>query len=191
MIFEQRIDLMRDQNVSETVTDMRHTLIEGLVAKHIPEHAYPEQWDVSGLREELQRVIGLDHCRSRTGRRKRALLTRRCCRRLQQRVDRHMAAKSAQWGPEVMPLRREDNSSADARSPVARAPHHARSSARQVIGLRGYGQRDPLQEYKSEAFELFRSLISHMREAVTAQLMRVEIVPPDPEATADACNGGA
>jgi preprotein translocase subunit SecA len=53
---------------------------------------------------------------------------------------------------------------------------------RQVIGLRGYGQRDPLQEYKSEAFSLFESMIAHLREAVTAQLMRVEIVPPQEQA---------
>ena len=52
---------------------------------------------------------------------------------------------------------------------------------RQVIGLRGYGQRDPLQEYKSEAFSLFEALIAHLREAVTGQLMRVEIVPPEEE----------
>ena len=51
---------MRDQNVSETVTDMRHGLIEGLVSKHIPEHAYAEQWDVAGLRDELKRVLDLD-----------------------------------------------------------------------------------------------------------------------------------
>ena len=51
---------------------------------------------------------------------------------------------------------------------------------RQVIGLRGYGQRDPLNEYKAEAFALFESLISHLREAVTAQLMRVEVVQQQP-----------
>jgi preprotein translocase subunit SecA len=50
---------------------------------------------------------------------------------------------------------------------------------RQVIGLRGYGQRDPLQEYKSEAFGLYEAMTAHLREAVTAQLMRVEIVPPE------------
>ena len=50
---------------------------------------------------------------------------------------------------------------------------------RQVIGLRGYGQRDPLQEYKSEAFNLYETMTAHLREAVTAQLMRVEIVPPE------------
>jgi preprotein translocase subunit SecA len=53
---------------------------------------------------------------------------------------------------------------------------------RQVIGLRGYGQRDPLQEYKTEAFNLFQEMSAHLREAVTAQLMRVEIVPPEQEA---------
>src|SRR4029077_1644040 len=53
---------------------------------------------------------------------------------------------------------------------------------RQVIGLRGYGQRDPLQEDKSEAFSLFEAMIAHLREAVTAQLMRVEIVPPEEQA---------
>ncbi|MFX8445263.1 preprotein translocase subunit SecA, partial [Acinetobacter baumannii] len=48
-IFDQRIDLMRDQNVAETVADMRHALVDDLVAKHVPEHAYAEQWDVAGL----------------------------------------------------------------------------------------------------------------------------------------------
>jgi preprotein translocase subunit SecA len=52
---------------------------------------------------------------------------------------------------------------------------------RQVIGLRGYGQRDPLNEYKAEAFNLFEAMIANLREAVTAQLMRVEIVPQPPE----------
>jgi preprotein translocase subunit SecA len=53
---------------------------------------------------------------------------------------------------------------------------------RQVIGLRGYGQRDPLQEYKTEAFNLFQEMSAHLREAVTAQLMRVEIIPPEEQA---------
>jgi preprotein translocase subunit SecA len=52
---------------------------------------------------------------------------------------------------------------------------------RQVVGLRGYGQRDPLNEYKAEAFALFEGMISHLREAVTAQLMRVEVVQQQPE----------
>src|SRR6266571_7181239 len=60
VIFEQRVDLMRDENVADTVADMRHDVIEDLVAKHVPENAYPEQWDTPGLKEELGRVLGLD-----------------------------------------------------------------------------------------------------------------------------------
>jgi len=63
---------------------------------------------------------------------------------------------------------------------------------RQVIGLRGYGQRDPLQEYKTEAFKTcFQEMSAHLREAVTAQLMRVEIVPPEEPAAAAAADGSA
>src|SRR5690606_20268814 len=179
VIFEQRIDLMRDQNVSETVTDMRHTLIEGLVAKHIPEHAYPEQWDVSGLREELQRVIGLD-LPVEDWAKEEGIADEEMLSRLQQRVDEHMAAKSAQWGPEVMRYV-EKTILLQTLDHLWREHLIMLDHLRQVIGLRGYGQRDPLQEYKSEAFELFESLIAHLREAVTAQLMRVEIVPPEEE----------
>src|SRR6266850_1840286 len=60
VIFEQRVDLMRDENVAETVADMRRAVVEDLIAKHVPENAYPEQWDVKGLKEDLTRVLGLD-----------------------------------------------------------------------------------------------------------------------------------
>src|SRR5262249_23116492 len=60
VIFEQRLELMRDETVDETIADMRHAMIEDLVAKHVPENAYPEQWDTPGLKEELKRVLGLE-----------------------------------------------------------------------------------------------------------------------------------
>src|SRR5215207_4840105 len=60
VIFEQRVEWMRDDNLAETITDMRHDVIHDLVAKHVPENAYPEQWDTKGLKEELKRVLGLD-----------------------------------------------------------------------------------------------------------------------------------
>ncbi len=177
VIFEQRIDLMRDQNVAETVADMRHVLVEDLVAKHIPEHAYAEQWDVAGLREELVRVLGLDlpveEWAKEEGIADEEMLTR-----IEQRADEHMAAKSAQWGPEVMRYV-EKSILLQTLDHLWREHLIMLDHLRQVIGLRGYGQRDPLQEYKSEAFALFEGLIAHLREAVTAQLMRVEIVPPE------------
>src|SRR5207237_9165793 len=60
VIFDQRVDLMKDENVAGTIADMRHAVIDDLVAKHVPENAYPEQWDTPGLKAELERVLGLD-----------------------------------------------------------------------------------------------------------------------------------
>ena len=76
VIFEQRLELMRDEQVDETIVDMRHAVIDELVAKHIPENAYPEQWDIAGLDEAL-RECSPSTCRSRTGRRKKASPTRK------------------------------------------------------------------------------------------------------------------
>src|SRR5882757_7159443 len=118
---------MKDESVAETVADMRHAFVDDVVAKHVPEHVYAEQWDVAGLKEELKRVLDIELP-----------------------VD--------EW---------------------AREEGIADEELLSRIEQRGYGQRDPLQEYKSEAFNLFETMIAHLREAVTAQLMRVEIVPPE------------
>lgn len=177
VIFDQRIDLMKDESVAETVADMRHVMIEDLVAKHIPEQAYAEQWDVAGLKEELQRVLDLDLPVDEWAKEE-GIANEEMLSRIEQRADEHMAAKSAQWGPEVMRYV-EKSLLLQTLDHLWREHLVMLDHLRQVIGLRGYGQRDPLQEYKSEAFTLFEALISHLREAVTAQLMRVEIVPPE------------
>ncbi len=176
VIFEQRVELMRDQNVAETVTDMRHALIDSLVAKHIPEHAYAEQWDVAGLKDELKRVLDIDLPVDEWAKEE-GIANEEMLARIEKRVDEAMAAKSAQWGPDVMRYV-EKSVLLQTLDHLWREHLVMLDHLRQVVGLRGYGQRDPLQEYKSEAFGLFESLISHLREAVTAQLMRVEIVPP-------------
>ncbi|WFU40858.1 preprotein translocase subunit SecA [Bradyrhizobium sp. CB82] len=180
VIFDQRVDLMRDENVAETIADMRHAFIEDLVAKHVPEHAYAEQWDVAGLKEELKRVLDLDlpvdDWAKEEGIADEELLTR-----IETRADEHMAAKVAQWGPDVMRYV-EKTILLQTLDHLWREHLIMLDHLRQVIGLRGYGQRDPLQEYKTEAFNLFQEMSAHLREAVTAQLMRVEIVPPEQEA---------
>ena len=177
VIFDQRVDLMKDDSVAETVADMRHAFVEDVVAKHVPEHAYAEQWDVAGLKEELKRVLDVDlpvdEWAKEEGIADEELLTR-----IEQRVDEHMAAKVAQWGPDVMRYV-EKTILLQTLDHLWREHLIMLDHLRQVIGLRGYGQRDPLQEYKSEAFSLFEAMIAHLREAVTAQLMRVEIVPPE------------
>jgi preprotein translocase subunit SecA len=89
-----------------------------------------------------------------------------------------MAAKVAQWGPDVMRYV-EKTILLQTLDHLWREHLIMLDHLRQVIGLRGYGQRDPLQEYKSEAFGLYEAMTAHLREAVTAQLMRVEIIPPE------------
>src|SRR5262245_40746328 len=177
VIFDQRVDLMKDDSVAETVADMRHAFVDDVVAKHVPEHAYPEQWDVAGLKDELNRVLGLelpvDEWAKEEGIADEEMLSR-----IETRVDEHMAAKVAQWGPDVMRYV-EKTILLQTLDHLWREHLIMLDHLRQVIGLRGYGQRDPLQEYKSEAFNLFETMTAHLREAVTAQLMRVEIVPPE------------
>jgi preprotein translocase subunit SecA len=177
VIFDQRVDLMKSDSVAEMVTDMRHDFIDDIVAKHVPEHAYAEQWDVAGLKEELTRVLGVDlpvdEWAKEEGIADEELLTR-----IESHVDQHMAAKVAQWGPDVMRYV-EKTILLQTLDHLWREHLVMLDHLRQVIGLRGYGQRDPLQEYKSEAFGLYEAMTAHLREAVTAQLMRVEIVPPE------------
>ncbi|MCP3379405.1 preprotein translocase subunit SecA [Bradyrhizobium sp. CCGUVB4N] len=180
VIFDQRVDLMKDDSVAETVTDMRHAFIDDLVAKHVPEHAYAEQWDVAGLKDELKRVLDLD-LPVEDWAKEEGIADEELLKRIETKADEHMAAKVAQWGPDVMRYV-EKTILLQTLDHLWREHLIMLDHLRQVIGLRGYGQRDPLQEYKTEAFNLFQEMSAHLREAVTAQLMRVEIVPPEQEA---------
>ncbi len=107
--------------------------------------------------------------------------------RIERRADEHMASKVAKWGPDVMRYV-EKSILLQTLDHLWREHLVMLEHLRQVIGLRGYGQRDPLNEYKAEAFNLFESMSQSLREAVTAQLMRVEIVQqPPPERGAASC----
>ncbi|OCI98996.1 preprotein translocase subunit SecA [Rhizobium sp. AC27/96] len=181
VIFEQRVELMDATDLTETVGDMRHDVIEDLVSKHIPERAYAEQWDADGLNAGVvnffdldlpihdwvkEEGIGEDDIRAR----------------LTEAAEKAAAEKAERFGPEIMTyversivLQTLDNLW---REHIVNLDH-----LRSVIGFRGYAQRDPLQEYKAEAFELFQSLLNNLRQAVTGQLSRVELVqqPAEPE----------
>jgi preprotein translocase subunit SecA len=178
VIFEQRVDLMRDENVAETVADMRKDVVDALVGKHVPENAYPEQWDVAGLKEELTRVLGLDLPVDAWAKEE-GIADEELIARVERKADEHMAAKVAQWGPDVLRYV-EKSILLQTLDHLWREHLTMLDHLRNVIGLRGYGQRDPLNEYKSEAFSLFEAMIQNLREAVTAQLMRVEIVQAPP-----------
>src|SRR5947209_5276705 len=182
VIFEQRIEWMRDEAVNEVLADMRHAAIEELVAKHVPENAYPEQWDTKGLREEITRVLNLDLPVDEWAKEE-GIADEELLSRVERRADEHMASKVAQWGADVMRYV-EKSILLQTLDHLWREHLVMLEHLRQVIGLRGYGQRDPLNEYKAEAFNLFEAMSSNLREAVTAQLMRVEIKTAPPEETA-------
>ncbi|MCB1497490.1 MAG: preprotein translocase subunit SecA [Bauldia sp.] len=178
VIFEQRIDLMGQETVTETVADMRHEVIEDLVARHIPEKAYPEQWDAAGLREEIQQTINLDLPIDEWAKEE-GIADDEVRERITRAADEQAAQRAVRFGPDIMRqvekavlLQSLDNLW---REHLATLDH-----LRQVIGFRGYAQRDPLNEYKTESFELFQSLLARLREVVTGQLMRVEIVQRPP-----------
>src|ERR1035438_2468812 len=103
--------------------------------------------------------------------------------RIERRADEHMAGKVAKWGPDVMRYV-EKSILFQTLDHLWREHLVMLEHLRQVLGLRGYGQRDPLNEYKAEAFSLFEAMMARLREAVTGQLMRVEVVqqPPEEEA---------
>ncbi len=180
VIFEQRIELMDAESVTETVTDMRTEVIEDMVGKRIPERAYAEQWDVEGLKADVQQYLNLDlpivEWAAEEGIDEADILER-----VTAAAEKEAADRAERFGPEIMQYVE--------RSVVLQTLDHLwrehivnLDHLRSVIGFRGYAQRDPLQEYKSEAFELFQALLGNLRQAVTAQLMRVELVREAAEA---------
>ncbi|UOK69241.1 preprotein translocase subunit SecA [Ancylobacter polymorphus] len=174
VVFEQRVELMQDEDVAETVAEMRHGVIEDIVTKHVPPNAYPEQWDTDGLDEQLQRVLGLD-LPVKEWAAEEGIADEEMRERVQRRADEAMALKAAKYGPDIMRYV-EKSILLQTLDHLWREHLVTLDHLRQVIGLRGYAQRDPLNEYKSEAFQLFEAMLANLREAVTAQLMRVEVM---------------
>ncbi|AYG60691.1 preprotein translocase subunit SecA [Rhizobium jaguaris] len=182
VIFEQRVELMDATDLSETVGDMRHEVIEDLVSKHIPERAYAEQWDADGLKAGIANFFDMD-MPVHDWVKEEGIAEDDIRARLTEAADKAAAEKAERFGPEIMTyversivLQTLDNLW---REHIVNLDH-----LRSVIGFRGYAQRDPLQEYKAEAFELFQSLLNNLRQAVTGQLSRVELVqqPAEPQA---------
>jgi preprotein translocase subunit SecA len=173
VIFEQRLDIMAEEDVSETVTDFRHTVVKDLVRKHIPEKAYAEQWDSKGLREAVQRLFDLD-LPVETWAEEEGIADEEIEQRLLKAVDDKTEQKKAEIGPETYG-QIEKMVLIQTLDHLWREHLVTLEHLRQVIGFRAYGQRDPLNEYKSEAFVLFEAMLVRLREAVTGQLAHVEL----------------
>ena len=180
VIFEQRIEMMDSEDLSEIMTDMRHEAIEMIVEKHIPERAYAEQWDAAGLKESIAEILNLD-IPVQEWIAEEGIAEDDVRQRLIELSDKAAAEKAERFGPEITTYVQRSIllQTLDGlwREHIVNLDH-----LRSVVGFRGYAQRDPLQEYKSEAFELFQTLLTNMRQVVTSNMSRVEIVQePQPQ----------
>ncbi|MBA8846337.1 preprotein translocase subunit SecA [Ochrobactrum sp. RC6B] len=182
VIFEQRLEMMDEEDLTETVGEMRHEVIEDMVALRIPKDAYAEKWDIAGLKEDIISKLNLD-LPVEDWAKEEGIAEEEFENRIKEAADKAAAEKAERFGPQIMTyveksviMQSLDNLW---REHLVNLDH-----LRSVVGFRGYAQRDPLNEYKTEAFELFQSMLANLREVVISQLMRVEIVreaPPEPE----------
>ena len=182
VIFEQRLEMMDEPDLTETVAEMRHEVIEDIVALRIPKDAYAEKWDIAGLKEDIVTKLNLDLPVEEWAKEE-GIAEEEFENRIKEAADKAAADRAERFGPQIMTyveksviMQSLDNLW---REHLVNLDH-----LRSVVGFRGYAQRDPLNEYKTEAFELFQSMLSNLREVVISQLMRVEIVreaPPEPE----------
>jgi preprotein translocase subunit SecA len=182
-VYAQRRAFMSAEDVAETVAEMRRETIGAMVDRAIPENAYPDQWDVEGLQEKTARILGLDLPVADWAREE-GIDETAVRERLLKAADEAYAARVANVGPELM-RQVEKSLLLQIFDAVWKEHLLALDHLRQGIGLRAYGQRDPLNEYKSEAFNLFNAMLEDLRERVTNVLMRIEIrqnePPPMPE----------
>jgi preprotein translocase subunit SecA len=180
-IFEQRRELMSDADIGDMIGDMRHQVVDDLIAKHIPEKSFAEQWDTAALKEDMQGIFDLDLPVADWAKEE-GIGEEELHERLVRAADEKSAKKAANFGPQIM-RQIEKAVLLQTLDHLWREHLVTLEHLRQVIGLRGYGQRDPLNEYKSESFTLFEHMLARLREAVTGQLMHVELtrqedVPP-------------
>jgi preprotein translocase subunit SecA len=181
VVFEQRKEIMATDDVSDQIGDFRHQIVEELVFKHIPEKAYAEQWDAVGLEEEVNKIFGVN-LPVHDWTKEEGIADEEVKERIQKAVEARAAERTANLGSEVMRYLEKrfllEILDHDWREHIVNLDH-----LRQYVGLRGYGQRDPLNEYKQEAFELFEALLAKMRIDVVRQLMTLQfnVEQPPPE----------
>ena len=178
-VYAQRREFMAAEHVSDIVAEMRRELIDQLVAARIPEKSFAEQWQSAELAEDVRRLLALDlpiaDWAAEDG-----MDGEQVAERIERAASAMITAKTDAFGPEVMRFIEKQLllTTLDA---VWKEHLLMLDQLRQGIGLRAYAQKDPLNEYKREAFTLFHGMLDQMRERVTAMLARVEVGPaPEP-----------
>ncbi|MGH1453271.1 MAG: preprotein translocase subunit SecA [Paracoccaceae bacterium] len=171
VIFGQRLEVMEAQDLSEIVKDMREQVIDDLVTEFMPPKSYADQWDVEGLYAACIDKLSLDipviAWAAEEGVDDDAV-----AERIEEAADAMMAEKAAAFGPENM---RQIEKQVLLNIIDSKWQEHLQTleHLRSVVGFRGYAQRDPLNEYKTEAFQLFEQMLDGLREDVTRQLSRI------------------
>ena len=172
-VYSQRRDLIDAEEVAGEVADMRHEAITDAVAQHIPENAYAEQWNVAGLHADTLRLFGLDLPVAEWAAEE-GIADAEIRERITDAADRHMAEKAVRYDTETWRMV-EKSLLLQIFDQIWKEHLLALDHLRQGIGLRAYGQRDPLNEYKLEAFNLFEGMLAELRDRVTMILAHVEL----------------
>ena len=173
VIFDQRKEIMRSDDISEMVVDMRYEVIEAVVFKSIPNESYHDQWDGDGLSADVKNYLGLD-VPIKKWIKEDGIIEKEIISRLTELSNNFMAERAVKIGVDVfrqaektLMLQVLDQSWKDHLLML--------DQMRQSIGLRAYAQKDPLNEYKREAFELFEDMLDKLRKTITSVLSNIEI----------------
>lgn len=173
VVYEQRLEMMDTNDVSQTIKDMRDEVTAEVVSQYIPEKSYAEEWDTETLKNEIFRIYGV-HLPIVEWAKEEGIADPEILQRLDKEVDKLFAEKEAGYGTEIMRMA-EKRILLLTLDQLWKEHLLGLDHLRQGIGLRAYGQKDPLNEYKREAFEMFGDMLSRMREIVTGRLSHMEI----------------
>ena len=174
VIFEQRLDLLQKSDVSETIREMRHDLILDIIQENIPEKSFIDDWDIETIQKELKRIFN-DSSPIEKWIKDPEIDEEILEKKLNDFFDNKYEEKVESFGKEITPSLEKsilmqviDQNWTDHLSQL--------EDLRQIVGIRGYGQRDPLNEYKSESFLLFETLLNKFREDTTRTLFHIKMV---------------
>ncbi len=171
VIFSQRREIMSADDLSEIVSDMREQVIDDLIDEYMPPKSYADQWDTDGLHEAIKEKLTID-APVQDWAAEEGVDDEQVRERLVKAADEMMAQKAVAFGPENM---RNIEKQVLLQTIDGKWREHLLTleHLRSVVGFRGYAQRDPLNEYKNESFQLFEGMLDSLRETVTQQLSRV------------------
>jgi preprotein translocase subunit SecA len=184
VVFEQRKEIMRATDVQDTVSEMRREAVAQIVERAVPAGSFSDQWDAEQLKADATRVLAVD-VPAEEWFAEDGVAETEIEERLGDMADRYMAEKAVRIGPDMMRMA-EKSLLLQVLDQQWKEHLLSLDQLRQGISLRAYAQKDPLNEYKREAFTMFESLLAGLRETVTMVLSHVEIRQPEAPAEAEA-----